>query len=223
MIPDQRIGKLAAARSIFACGSGLAPALKNYLLPRLLPNNKISLGEILTFKDKEFVKLVETGFGLPEIPCLMTKPFKSFQTFQLLRKIGKVYKSNINQKMTDLVLLSSLESICTYLNHHSKSRLIFEDEKAHSISIKILSTGTQFLTHYEGGQGWVVKQTEPDFRATANLSFIDEAVTYSACMGRVDTWKEVTVGHIRLAGLIPLLDKFGYVSRIAQKEVPRPR
>ena len=48
-------------------------------------------------------------------------------------------------------------------------------------------------------------------------------IAQDAALGRLNSWISLINGNVIVAGRIPLIDKFGYVARLVQKEVPMPR
>ena len=120
------------------------------------------------------------------------------------------------------MLNGSLEAICCYLNHHLVAKKAFDDESSRTLTFEIKGMQRKWLIKMDGSNGWQVGACSSLDRASACLAFNDIEVAKNAALGALDSWLSLTNAEIILSGRIPLLDKFGYVSRIAQNEVPRP-
>ncbi|MEK9772204.1 MAG: hypothetical protein VW907_04345 [Opitutae bacterium] len=224
MVNETRLPIWAAAQSIHACGRVLFPdRIASCLTPQLLSKDEISLGNSLVFSDPQFRNLLKSGLGMPKIGGLLLSPYRSFCIFSCLWKIGKLYKSKKSHTFAPLILRGSLEAICTYMNFHQEASRIFGTEKDSVLSINISETYTKYLIRYQSSSGWSVKYVEESLNSSASLTFKDPAIARKAALGKLDSWLALTTGEILLAGRIPMLDKFGYVARIAQREVPLPK
>lgn len=215
---------LAAAQSIYACGCMLLPSSSvHLLLPKLLPNNEISFGDIVHFKKEKFCTLVESGFALPKISKFLTSPYQSIRVLAALFRIGRLYQSKNNKASVPILLRGSLGAICTYMNYHQGASRIFESELTCSLGIKILETDTNFMIYHQKNIGWSVKIGGETDSSSAQLIFQNTEIAHQAALGDLDSWIALTKGDVQLSGRIPMLDKFGYVARIAQSEVPSPK
>ena len=215
---------MAAAHSIYACGRmHLPPSSVQLLLPQLLTNDEISLGGIVYFKKEQFCRLIESGFAIPRIGKIFISPLKTFRVFAALFKVGRLYNSQNTNVSAPILLRGSLEAICIYMNYHEEASKIFEPESKNSLEIKILETFTNFLIDHKQNVGWSVAMGPNTDTSSAKLSFKNTEIAHQAAIGSLDSWIAITNGDIQLAGRIPMLDKFGYVARIAQYEVPSPK
>ena len=220
----ERISILAAAHSIYVSAQRIFPhEISRLLVPKLLPRGEISLGETLIFKDHQFINILVKGFGLPKLLSVFYSPYWSCKALLYLWRVGKLYSAKNSNHSTEILLHASLTAICTYMNLHEKSVRIFENEKNNSLSVGILGTGNNYVISNHKGKGWSAKLEEKPFSTSACLFFNNFDTARNASLGKIDSWNALAKGHIQLSGRIPLLEKFGYVARIVQKEVPTPK
>ena len=223
LITSKTLPLWAAARSIYGCGVECLSAKNSQsLVPRILPSGEFSFGTSLIFSPKSFVKVIEGGFALPKISYFLTAPTGTFRSVINLARVGKVYRSPSQIKEIHGMLNGSLEAICCYLNHHLVAKKAFHDESSRTLTFEIKGMQRKWLIKMDGSNGWQVGACSSLDRASACLAFNDIEVAKNAALGALDSWLSLTKAEIILSGRIPLLDKFGYVSRIAQNEVPRP-
>ena len=223
LITSKTLPLWAAARSIYGCGVECLSAKNSQsLVPRILPSGEFSFGTSLIFSPKSFVKVIEGGFALPKISYFLTAPTGTFRSVINLARVGKVYRSPSQIKEIHGMLNGSLEAICCYLNHHLVAKKAFHDESSRTLTFEIKGMQRKWLIKMDGSNGWQVGACSSLDRASACLAFNDIEVAKNAALGALDSWLSLTNAEIILSGRIPLLDKFGYVSRIAQNEVPRP-
>ncbi|MDC3283926.1 hypothetical protein OAV01_01485 [Opitutales bacterium] len=223
LITSKTLPLWAAARSIYGCGVECLSAKNSQsLVPRILPSGEFSFGASLIFSPKSFVKVIEGGFALPKISYFLTAPTGTFRSVINLARVGKVYRSPSQIKEIHGMLNGSLEAICCYLNHHLVAKKAFHDESSRTLTFEIKGMQRKWLIKMDGSNGWQVGACSSLDRASACLAFNDIEVAKNAALGALDSWLSLTNAEIILSGRIPLLDKFGYVSRIAQNEVPRP-
>ena len=224
MMMEERLPLLAAAQSIYACARGLFPRKSaRFLAPQLLPNDTIALGNSLIFSDDQFGNLLKNGWGIPKMGGLLLSPCRSFCILSCLWKIGNLYKLDNIQRFAPLLLGGSLEAICTYMNSHCEAGRVFESEKESSIFIKIAETGSEYFICYDSPIGWSLKHVQERISPSASLTFKSLGIAQKAALGKLDFWLALSMGDILLAGRIPMLEKFGYVARIAQREIPLPK
>ena len=224
MIVDNLLPLRAAASAIYSCAQSIlsAPESKR-LRPKFLSDGKVQLGNLLIFSEKQYYRLIEKGLGIPQLRNLFLSPIQSIRLFLSLAKVGKLYKSKEVEVVAPIQLKASLEAICIYLNHHSYASKIFKPEQGFRLLIGISNAGTKFLIYYKENNGWKVDFTENKLQESACLLFKDIKVAQDATLGRLNSWISLTNGNIVVSGRIPLMDKFGYVARLVQKEVPMPR
>ena len=223
LITSKTLPLWAAARSIYGCGVECLSAKNSQsLVPRILPTGEFSFGTSLIFSPKSFVKVIEGGFALPKIRHFLIAPTGTFRSVINLARVGKAYRSATQIKEIHGMLNGSLEAICCYLNHHFVAKKTFDEETLSTLTFEIKGMRKRWLIKMDGSNGWQVGSCCSLKHASACLTFKDLEVAKNAALGVFDSWLSLTNAEIILSGRIPLLDKFGYVSRIAQKEVPRP-
>lgn len=223
MIAENQIPLLAASSAIYSCAQSiLADPDAKRLRPKFLSSGEVELGNLLIFSEEQYHRLISRGLGVPRLRNLFLSPVQSIRLILSLANVGKLYKSKDLKVTAPIQLKASLEAICTYLNHHSYSSTIFKPEQGFSFLIGISSTETNFLIYYEQQSGWKVYFVKNQQSASASLLFKDIKIAQDAALGRLNSWISLTNGDIVVAGRVPLIDKFGYVARLVQKEVPIP-
>lgn len=224
MISQDQLPLMAAASAIYSCAQSVlsAPDAKR-LRPKFLPGGEVELGNLLIFNEEQYYRLILRGLGIPQLRNLFLSPIQSIRLFLSLAKVGKLYKSKEVEVVVPIQLKASLEAICIYLNHHSYASKIFKPEQGFRFLIGIPNAGTKFLIYYKEKNGWKVDFTENKLPESACLLFKDIKVAQDATLGRLNSLISLTNGNIVVSGRIPLMDKFGYVARLVQKEVPMPR
>ena len=224
MVDHERLPVLAAALSMHAFGCQIFnKKMGECLKPRLLPHHQISFGDILVFKDEQLNQLIEHKFGFPNLTSFLRRPFKSFQVLLGLWKIGRRFHSKASPTDVQNLIYSSLIAICVYLNHHQSASLVFADEKANSLLVRVRGKQEGFYISYDQGSGWIVIPVQDHPISTAGLEFQNEEVAIQSSLGLINSWVGITDGRIHLFGRIPMLDKFAYVARMVQRSIPRPK
>jgi hypothetical protein len=224
MIVEHQLPIRAAASAIYSCAQSIlsAPESKR-LRPKFLSDGKVQLGNLLIFSEKQYYRLIVKGLGIPKLRSLFLSPVQSIRLILSLAKVGQLYKSKDVKVTAPIQLKASLEAICTYLNLHSYSSKIFKSEQGFKILIGISNTETNFLINYTKQSEWKVYIAENQQSESATLLFKNIKIAQDAALGRLNSWISLTNGNVVVAGRIPLIDKFGYVARLVQKEVPMPR
>jgi len=222
-LPRNKLAIWAAARSIYGCAlECMSTRHANSLQPKFQPIGRISLGPALSFYPTSFRKLIEGGIGLPKLDGVFFSPLNSFFSLINLAKVGKTFRSGFRDHEISGIFQGSLEAICVYMNHHPIAAKAFESEETHSIAFRIHGLDKWWLIENDKCKGWYSRPSNSQFVASASLTFKNPHAARSASLGQLNNWLGITRGEIILSGRIPLLDKFGYVARIAQREVPRP-
>ena len=223
LITSKTLPLWAAARSIYGCAvECLTVKNSQSLIPRILPSGEFSFGTSLIFSPDSFVKVIEDGFALPQMRYFLSAPMSTFRSVINLARVGNAYRSASQMKEIYGILNGSLEAICSYLNHHLVAKKTFDEETLNTLTFEIKGMKRKWLIKMDDSNGWQVVACSPLQHASACLTFKDIEVAKNAAFGALDSWLSLTNAEIILSGRIPLLDKFGYVSRIVQKEVPRP-
>ena len=223
-VSEERLSLLAGARTIHRCAQQkFSLKVANSLLPELLSKYEILLGKQLIFSDFEFSKLLRKGYGVPKLKSFFPFPLDSMLSLSNLWKVGRVFKKG--QKNTDIlaILYGSLDAICLYLNRHPKAFELFISERKCTLGVTVVDCEKKYLLSYESLHGWMVTDTPRKYDPSACLTFKNIEVVQLSNLGNLDPWLSLVNGDVQLTGRIPMLDKFGYVARIAQKEIPRPK
>jgi hypothetical protein len=223
MIDKNRLSTWAAAQAIYAFGEKLfAKHFSECFRPTLLPNHKVLLGNSVVFTDKQFIQLIERRFGFPSLTSCLLFPWQTVQVLYGLRQIGLRFNSHACVSDAPKLLYASLKAICVYLNNHEHASKVFSDEINGSLLVRVRDKGKGFYIFNHHEFGWTVSSASTNTFSSATLEFQNEDVSIQASLGLIDSWAGITGGNIHLSGRIPMLDKFGYVARIVQRELPRP-
>ena len=59
-------------------------------------------------------------------------------------------------------------------------------------------------------------------KPSVKLTFLNRDIAFEGLLNGVDQLGATATGEVMIRGRIPLMDKIGYVSRIALREVPKP-
>ena len=226
-IDPVRLIPWSLARSIFGASKVLSDLSGGncVLEPKLMDRNKISLSKNggLIFTDANLMKMSEKGFAYPVLSSIVSYPVLAFKTFRVLKKIEALYRQespNIDQ--VKILMRSGLEASVTYANHHHQSRMLMEEEKGMII----------FSVEEFGVIGWV-RRNKMGIWETGSENFNQDASVYmnfknlnlalDGTLGKLNHMVEPAIGNIFIRGRLPLLEKFGFVSRTALREIPLPR
>jgi hypothetical protein len=222
-VKEDRLSLWASVCSIYTIACMRFPPRRAKLLePKLLSSKKISLGKTLIFSDDQLTRVLKKEPALPKLGRLFLSPLNSVLCIYHLWEIGKFYNSSKNHSCAKILLAGSLDAICLYLNFHQRSKKIFESEREYSLSVRIDDSESAFLMTFDATDGWIYKTCKKDDLANASLTFKNQKIACEAAKGLIDPWSALIKGDILLAGRITMLDKLGYVSRMVQKEIPRP-
>jgi len=223
MIDKSRLSTWAAAQAIYAFGEKLFPkGFSECLKPQLLPNHKVLFGNSVVFSDKQFIQLIERRFGFPSLTSCIMRPRRTLQVLYGFWQIGLRFNSHACVSDAPKLLYASLQAICVYLNNHEHASKVFRDEKNGSLLVRVRESGKGFYIFNHHEFGWTVSSASTNTASSATLEFQNEDVSIQASLGLIDSWAGITGGNIHLSGRIPMLDKFGYVARMVQRELPRP-
>jgi hypothetical protein len=109
-----------------------------------------------------------------------------------------------------------------YLNHHPAFHGLFSDFSDELITFNLSGSGSL---------GWLSRSSEGVFQAgtkssigipSVALTFMNKDIAFEGLLRGIDQLGSTASGEVMIQGRIPLMDKIGYVSRIAQREVPIP-
>ena len=119
------------------------------------------------------------------------------------------------------LLAGSIEAILTYANLHPYSSALLSVDQHSTIRIGVVNSPLNLFVYFDPVVGWNLKQDLTNEPATCTLEFKSDEVARLASWGQLDPWRSVADGSIIIGGQVPLVEKFGYISRIVQKEVPK--
>jgi hypothetical protein len=226
-IPEDRIVPWAAARSIFGASVVMNGFHENSpkLMPELLPNGRIAIGQKgLVFKDASLLQAIATGFSMPEFFPMIKNPLSAFETISTLKKIARLYDRD-RPGLENLVAIfrAGLESLAVFANHDPSSCELLSDDAEELVVFKLADSEPL---------GWLRRSSEGFFsvgtgfidgKPSVVLTFSSQQVAFDAVLHGIDQLGAPAKGEMEIQGKIPLMDKLGYVSRIAQGKVPMPR
>jgi hypothetical protein len=224
-ISGNRLRIWAAAQSIYRTMEFLFPdASLEKFKPSLLTNDGISFGASgLLFSDGAFIKALRGGFALPDLKRILCQPGHSVQCLKRLMQVKSLHSFCNGTREVRSLLAGSIEAILTYANLHPYSKSLLTVPQYSTIRIGIVNSPTQLLMYFDSLGSWNLKEDKGKRTATCYLEFKNNEVARLASLGQLDPWHAVAMGSVRVGGQLPILEKFGYISRIVQREVPRPQ
>ena len=226
-IPEERIVPWAAARSIF----GASVAINGFhekipkLVPELLPNGRIAIGQKgLVFKDASLLQAIETGFSMPDLFPMLKNPLSAFETITILKKIARLYERD-RPGVENLVAIfrAGLESLAVFANHDPASRELLSGESQELVVFKLADSEPLGWLRCSSEGFFSVGTGFIDGKPSVVLTFSSTQVAFDAVVLGIDQFGAPAQGEVEIQGKIPLMDKLGYVSRIALEKVPIPR
>jgi hypothetical protein len=224
-ISGDRLRIWAAAQSIYRTMEFLFPdaPLKKFK-PSLLTTDGISFGACgLLFSDGAFRKVLRGGFALPDLKRILRQPGHSVQCLKRLMQVKSLHSFCNGTKEIRALLAGSIEAILTYANLHPYSKSLLTVPQHSTIRIGIVNSPIQLLIYFDSLGNWNLKEDTGKRTATCSLEFKNHEVARLASLGQLDPWHAVALGSLTIGGQLPIVEKFGYISRIVQREVPRPQ
>ena len=224
IIDNARLIPFAAALSLEAASAEIVSQRKNgsILNVKLLENYSIQLGgKGLCFKDSELIKAVSTGFGLPCFLPLFSHFNNAFKSISMLLKIKSVLSSK--QTSTEKIsvgLRAGLAATAAFANHDLQSKKLLESEESGIVLFTIANSDIAVWFSFSANELCQVGSENLKLKPAAVFTFQNLKVASSAISGWFDHLGGPALGEAQISGNIPLLDKIGYISRKAQKEVP---
>ena len=225
-IPQERIAPWAAARSIFGASAVLSEldGKTQKLEPKLLSGDRIAIGRRgLTFRHDSLLQAIERGFSMPELFPMLRNPLSAIEAIGTLKRIARHYDPTRVERGTLLVVLrAGLEALTVYLNHHPSFHGLFSDSSDELITFNLADSGVL---------GWLSRSSDGLFSAgtepvsgqpSVKLTFLSHDLAFEGLLNGVDQLGATAAGEVMIQGRIPLMDKIGYVSRFALREVPKP-
>lgn len=193
------------------------------LSARLLTNSRISLtaGNEIVFENKNLLHAAKQGFAFPEILPLCKHPFVSFKGIRTLMEIKGLYNRSPSKQDVKIFFQGGIEATTCYLNHHPPAQDLMGDEKG---TIDCYLDKSFFLGRIfrSNDDAWECTSRKPDTEPSVVLNFKNLNSAIRGACGQIDPLADPALGNINVSGRIPLLDKFGFVARIASREVPSP-
>ncbi len=224
-IPGERLKIWAAAQSIYRTMEFLFPdAPLKKIKPSLLATDGISFGGCgLLFSDCAFLRALSGGFALPDLKRFLCHPVHSVECLRRLIRVKSLHGLCSGAREIRALLAGSIEAILTYANLHPYSRTLLSVHQHSTIRIGVVNTPVNLLVYFEPVCGWKLKQDSAKEPVSCYLEFKNDQVARLASCGQLDPWRAVADGSLIIGGQVPLAEKFGYISRIVQREVPQPR
>ena len=225
MIMDNaRLIPFAAALSLEAASAEIVSQRNNgsILNVKLLENYSIQLGgEGLCFKDSELIKAVSTGFGLPCFLPLFRHFHNALKSISMLLKIKSILSSKkTSSEKVSVGLRAGLAATAAFANHDSQSKKLLESEESGIVLFTIANSDIAVWISFSANKLCQVGSKPLKIKPAAIFTFQNLKVASSAISGWFDHLGGPALGEAEISGNIPLLDKIGYISRKAQKEVP---
>ena len=224
-IPSERLKIWAAAQSIYRTMEFLFPdAPLKKIKPSLLATDGISFGGCgLLFSDCAFLRILSGGFALPDFKRFLCHPVHSVKCLRRLIRVKSLYRLCCDAIEIRALLAGSIEAILTYANLHPYSKALLSVDQHSTIRIGVVNKPVNLLVYFSPMGGWKLKQDSAKEPATCSLEFKSDEVARLASCGQLDPWRAVADGSLIIGGQVPLVEKFGYISRIVQREVPQLR
>lgn len=223
-ISVQRLLPYATALAIEASSSEFCsrnPSAK-ILGVKLLPNQLISLGGSgLCFKDKNLIKAVTSGFAFPQIFDFLANPKNGYESIVTLLRIQKILtsKGDSAEKLA-IGLRAGIATTAAFANYDPPSIELLSDFENVVIQFKVEEYDLSFFLYRLEGELWKVNSLNPIEKTSATFNFNGPLIASKAISGFFDHLAGIGLGHASVSGNIPLLDKIGYISRLAQRKLP---
>ena len=176
----------------------------------------------VVFSNLNLVRVAGGTFAIPKIACLLKKPTKSLGALFTLIKIRRVYlKKNHTMEQVRILMLAGLETAVCYLNFHSYSKSLMVGESGKIdfyVKEKFLGSVSCSTNNF-----WQTSNRNTREKPSIIVTFKDLSTAYRGALGKIDPLVDAAEKNVLIRGRIPLIEKFGYISRLAMKEVPIPK
>ena len=188
----------------------------------LLDNYYIQLGgKGLCFKESKLLKAVSTGFAIPRLLPLFGNFNNAFSSILMLLKIKKILSAKLlNHQSISVALRAGLAGTAAFANHDLRCKELLSNEKEGRILFKVCGTDIAIWFSFSQNDLCRVDSGVMDYEPTAVFTFLSLKVARDAISGWFDHLGGPALGEAKISGNLPLLDKIGYISRIAQKAIP---
>ena len=223
IVKSHRLIPYAAACTLEASSAEVVNRTKvgKVLTVKLIDENSIQLGGGLCFLDAKILQAVKNGFALPQLIPLLLNLKNSFQSICMLLKIRSILlQETPTLNKISVGLRAGLSATAAFATYHLQCQKLLEDEKGGVILFKVANTDIVSWLSIpcdkicKSGSG-LVRETPAAIFTFKNLSVAERAI-----IGRLDHLGDPGHGEVEISGNLPLLDKIGYISRLAQKSVP---
>lgn len=217
----------ALARSIFGANQAICEGneIDNCFSPQFPFDGFISLSSNggLQFSYLSLEKLVGQGFALPKVKPFLISPFLCFKSVVALLKIKSLY-SEIHPSFNQVrsIFRASVEATLAYANHYSPARKILEGENGR-ISFMIDEIGELLKVGQNQNGLWAVLENSDNEKPGVVLNFQNLDYAILSALGKTNHLTDPVIGKFALHGRIPLIEKFGFVSRLALNNLPMPK
>ena len=217
----------ALARSIFGANQIICEdaGRPNCFAPRTPFQNSIFLSSHggLEFSYDSLEKLVGKGFSLPRMKSFFRSPILCFRSVFALLRINNLYgETEPSFHQVQAIFRASVEATLAYANHHAEARGILMGERG-SISFVIKELGELIRVGPRRGGLWEVLDASVDEKPAVILCFQNLQIAYLSALGQTNHLTDPVTGKFILAGRIPLIEKFGFVSRLVFNDLPMPK
>lgn len=194
------------------------------LSPVLFDDNHISLFKKngLIFSDDNLIKAIRKGFAFPKVFPIFFSPCIAAENFKILKLLENFYcqsYASIDQVM--VLLRASLEACAAFANYHVNAKKILEDESG-LIVFSVVDFGTVGWIMKKPNNLWETGSGNLNHDPSATITFKNLGVALKSTKGQIDHMVDPAIGNVMYAGKLPLLDKFGFISRMAFTQIPRP-
>jgi hypothetical protein len=118
-------------------------------------------------------------------------------------------------------MLAGLETAVCYLNFHSYSKSLMVGESGKIdfyVKEKFLGSVSCSTNNF-----WQTSNRNTREEPSIIITFKDLNTAYRGALGEIDPLVDAAEKNVLIRGRIPLIEKFGYISRLAMKEVPIPK
>ena len=221
--PSNRIIPWALARSAWASFKELEYSRNpsEFMLPHFCDKKRIKFGTSgLVFRDSALMKASRNGFAMPCIWSLLRSPRSSILALKYLIDVGNIHKKKWeNPSFSKVLLVAALEAAITYMNYHSECVKLVHEHRFCSIGVGSAKKGVFMTISRHANDLWELNNQKVIQNYDASLIFANDQVMCLSAVGKLDHMLATAEGNIQLRGYIPLLEKFGYISRIAKREL----
>ena len=119
---------------------------------------------------------------------------------------------------------AGLEALAVYANHHPKARDLLGDFSMDELVLfKLKDSSLLGWLRRSSRDGFLAGTCDPPGKPSVTLSFSGMEVAFDAVKEGIDPLGAPATGELEIRGKIHLMDRIGYVGRMAMREVPIPK